>query len=202
LRRAIELAVPWQLVKGKRNRHKRPALTIELLPAISIHDLRHAIPRNYETYVYQNDFRYPQISRIELTGQDITITDRADRVQTFNIKWVKTYFGPHRAVFICTCGRGAIRLFAHYGTCACCHCHNAVYVSQRHDTEGRKRLTACKLRLELGSLPDINEPLAPKPKWKHRKTYQRLRSEIQALEAKTRQFKKPLEPRLFAYHVN
>jgi hypothetical protein len=29
---------------------------------------------------------------------------------------------------------------------------------------GRKRLAACKLRLELSSLPDINEALAPKPR--------------------------------------
>jgi hypothetical protein len=197
------MVVPWQLTKGKRNRHKRPALTIELLPATSIHDLRHAIPRDYATYTYQNDFRYPDIARIDLTGQDITITDRTDRVQRFGIKWIPTYFGPHRAVFLCTCGRGAIRLFAHYGTYACCHCHNAVYGCQRHDTEGRKRLRACKLRIEIGSLPNIAEPLALKPKWKHRKTYRRVRSEIQTLEAKakTRRFRKPLATQLFAYHV-
>jgi hypothetical protein len=191
------------LAKGKRQSHKRPALTIELLPSINIHDLRHAIPRNYATHTYTNEFRYPQIARIDLTGHNITITDHSDRVQRFGIKWVKTYFGPHRAVFICTCGRGAIKLFCHYGTYKCRWCHKAIYTSQRINSQGRKRLTACKLRLELGGLPDINEPLPLKPKWTRRRTYQRVRSEIQALEEKTksRVFKKPLATLLFAYHV-
>jgi hypothetical protein len=198
------LAVPWQLTKGKRQSHKRPALTIELLPSISIHDLRHAIPRNHSTYTYQNDFRYPHISRIDLTCQDIAITDRADRVQTFNIKWVKTYFGPHRAVFICTCGRGAIKLFCHYGTYKCRWCHRAIYSSQRNNSQGRKRLAAGKLRVQLGSLPNINEPLVPKGKWTHRKTYQRLRNQVQALEARAKQtpFRKPVDTGVFAYHLS
>ena len=86
----------------------------------------------------------------------------------------------------CTCGRGAIRLFAHHGTYKCRWCHRAIYTSQRNNSEGRKRLTACKLRLQLGGLPDINEPLPLKPKWTRRRTYQRLRNEIQALEAKAK----------------
>jgi hypothetical protein len=66
-----------------------------------------------------------------------------------------------------------------------------------------KRLAACKLRLELGGLPDINEPFPSKPKWTRRKTYQRIRNEIQALEAKakTRRFRKPIATQLFTYHV-
>ncbi len=56
---------------------------------------------------------------------------------------------------------------------------------------------ACKLRLELNSLPDINEPLAPKAKWRHHKTHQRLRSPVQALEAKAKQtpFRKSVNTR-------
>lgn len=194
---------PWQLAKGKRQKHKKPALTIELLPSISIHELRHAIPRDYSTHTYRNDFRYPHISRIVLTGQNITITDRADRVQTFNLKWVKTYFGPKRPVLLCSCGRGAIRLFAHYGTYKCRWCHRAIYSSQRNNAQGRKRLTASKLRLQLGSLPNINEPLAPKPKWTHRKTYQRLRNQVQALEIKAKQtpFRKSIDTSILAYHL-
>jgi hypothetical protein len=41
-----------------------------------------------------------------------------------------------------------------------------------------------------------------KPKWTRRKTYQRIRNEIQALEAKAkmRRFKKRLNAQLF-YHI-
>jgi hypothetical protein len=68
----------------------------------------------------------------------------------------------------------------------------------------RKRLAAAKLRLVLGGLPDICEPIPAKPKWTRRRTYQHIRNEIQALEAKakSRRFKKPLGSQLFAYHVS
>jgi len=78
-------------------------------------------------------------------------------------------------------GRGAIRLFARHGTYACAACHRAIYLSQRQDRLGRKRLTACKLRLELGGFPSINEALPKKAKWKHRKRYQRLRNQVERL---------------------
>jgi hypothetical protein len=78
-------------------------------------------------------------------------------------------------------------------------------ISTKTNQIGRKQLAACKLRLELGGLPDINEPIPPKPKWTRRKTYQRISKEIQALEAKTktktRRFRKPIATQLFAYHV-
>jgi hypothetical protein len=66
----------------------------------------------------------------------------------------------------------------------------------RNNQVGRKRFAACKLRLQLNSLPDVNEPLPPKSKWTRRRTYQRIRNEIQRLEAKTnaRRFRKPLSP--------
>jgi predicted nucleic acid-binding Zn ribbon protein len=43
-----------------------------------------------------------------------------------------------------------------------------------------------------------------KPKWTRHRTYQRIRNEIQALEATadTRRFRKPLSTQLFAYHVS
>jgi ABC transporter substrate binding protein len=44
----------------------------------------------------------------------------------------------------------------------------------------------------------------PKPKWTRRRTYQRIRNKIQALEAKakTRRFRKGLSTQFFAYHVS
>ena len=67
----------------------------------------------------------------------------------------------------------------------------------------RKRLSAAKLRLKLGSWPDIREPMPSKPKWTRRGIYQRIRNEIQALETKAKQtrFRKQIDIRTFAYHV-
>ena len=77
----------------------------------------------------------------------------------------------------------------------------AIYLSQRQDRLGRKRLTACRLRLELGGLPSINEALPKKAKWKHRKRYQRLRNQVERLEGpiKCYRFQKPIDTRVFAY---
>jgi hypothetical protein len=94
-------------------------------------------------------------------------------------------------------------VFGKYGSYACRHCQRALYASQKNNQVGRKRLQASKLRLDLGGLPDINESFPPKPKWIRRKTYQRMRSQIQTLEAKAkaRRFRKSLPTRLFAYHI-
>jgi hypothetical protein len=87
---------------------------------------------------------------------------------------------------------------------ACCHCQRALYLSQRQSSQGRKRLAAAKLRLkQLGSVPNINEPIAEKRKWKHGKRHQALCNQVQALEVKAKQtrFRKEIDIRTFGYHV-
>jgi len=88
-------------------------------------------------------------------------------------------------------------------TLACRHCHKAIYASQQLDSVTRKRLAASKLRLKLGGFPNINEPIAPKLKWKHHKTYYKTRKQLDKLEApiKAHRFKQPLSTQLFAYHI-
>jgi hypothetical protein len=201
--------MPPQLARAKRRRprHSEPRPTIERMWAININDLRHVIPRYADGICEPDTFglKYPQIARLRLSTFRLEVIDHFGRVQLFPIKWARTGFGRHRPILLCnSCGRGVIRLFFRYGTYACRHCHKALYASQKNNQIGRKRLAAAKLRLvELGGLPDINEPFPPKPKWTRRKTYQRIRNEIQALEAKakTQHFRKPLATQLFAYHV-
>ena len=147
---------------------------------------------------------YPGLVYLRLSASCLEIMGRNDYVQRFRIVWIRTGFGRHRPVLVCSsCGGGAIRLFGRYGSYACRFRHRALYASQKYDQNGRKRLKASKLRLDLGGLPDINEPFPPKPKWTRRRTYQRIRNEIQALEAKAKQtrFRKDIDIRTFAYHV-
>jgi len=173
------------------------------MPAININDLRQVIPR-YHGQVNELDvsLKYPNIARLRLFADHIEITGRNGYVQRFRIVWIRTGFGASRAILVCSCGYGAIRLFARYGTYACRHCHKAVYASQKCDQIGRKRLAACKLRLELGGWPDIREPLPPKAKWKHHRTYNKARKRLDNLEApiKAYRFKRLLSTQLFAYH--
>ena len=162
--------MPWQLRTARRPKRSEPRPTVELLPAISINDLRDVVPRDYSTIIYSNLVRYPQVRHIRLSYHSAEIVDHYGRVQVFGIKWIRTGFGVPRRIFVCSCGRGAVRLFARYGTFACKACHKALHLCQRQSSRGRKRLRACKLRLELGGLPDVNETLAPKVKWRHRRT--------------------------------
>jgi hypothetical protein len=202
------MSMPWQLrnAKRRRSRHSEPRPTIELMPAININELRHAIPR-YSNDIYEPDvfgLKYPQIARLRLSAFRLEIIDYSGCIQCFDIRWARTGFGRHRPILLCnSCGRGAIRLFARYGTYACRHCHRAAYASQKYDQNGRKRLAACKLRLELGGLPDINEPIAKKAKWKRQRTYKKTRKQLDQLEApiKRYRFRKPLRTQLFAYHL-
>src|SRR5262245_20427205 len=134
----------------------------------------------------------------------IKVTGRNGYVQRFRIVWIPTHFGKHRAILVCSSrAGGAIRLHGHYGNYACRFCHRAHYLSQKQKTASRKRLTAAKLRLSVGGLPDSREPLPAKAKWKHRKRHQSICNQIQALEAqanKTR-FRKQIDIRTFAYHA-
>jgi hypothetical protein len=200
--RQLEAALLRRRAVKKSDR--RP--TVELMPAININELRHAIPRAHgQTNEPDVSLKYPGLAYLRLSASALEIMGRNGHLQRFRIVWVPTYFGKHRAILACSsCGCGTTRLFDRYGNYACRHCHRALYASQQNDQFGRKRLTAAKLRLALGSVPDINEPMPPKPKWTRRRTYQHIRHEIQTLEAKAkpRRFRKPISTQLFAYHVS
>ena len=180
------MAMPWQLARAnrRRSRHSEPRPAVELMPAICIHDLRQAIPRNYGTNIYSNPFRYPQVRHMRLSYRSIEIIDHDARSQIFGIQWIPTYFGKHRAVFVCSsCRGGAIRLFGKDGNYACiersiCRKNKRPLVANASQ--------ACKLRLELGGWPDIHDLMPSRPKWTHRRTYQRIRHQIQALEAQAK----------------
>jgi hypothetical protein len=174
------------------------------MPSISINELRRVIPTRHGTYTQPDvSFKYPRILQLRLTIDSLEILDHFGRKQAFRIRWARTYFGRPRPIIECTCTRRAIKLFSKYGTYACRKCHGAVYTSQRQDSKGRKRFKAAKLRLELGGLPNNKEALPPKRKWAHRRRYQRLRSQVQALEGaiKPKRFRKPIDIRIFAYHL-
>jgi hypothetical protein len=132
------------------------------------------IPR-YHGEVIQPDvnLKYPDLAYMRLSTSTLEIMGRNGYVQRFPIAWIRTGFGKHRALLVCsTCRGGAIRLFGRYGSYACRHWQRALYASQKNNQVSRKRLQASKLRLDLGGLPDINESFPPKPKWIRRRTYQ------------------------------
>ena len=172
---------------------------IELMPSISIHEFRHAIPR------YHGPRRQPEISRSRLlAAYRVHAGRRTGHVQRFRIVWIRTGLGTNRAILVCSCGRGAIRLFARYGAYACKALSPRGPDVPAAEQSGPQ--TSPGLQAAAGSrrgLPDVNETIAPRATGKHRRAYQRLRGQVQALEKAigSRRFRRPLDMRVFAYHV-
>ena len=85
------MAMPPQLAKSKRRRprHSEPRPTIELMPHIDIHELRHAIPR-YHGQVNEPDvsFKYPDLAYLRLSTSCLEIRGRNGYVQRFRIVWI------------------------------------------------------------------------------------------------------------------
>ena len=78
--------MPWQLRNAKHGPKKsRP--TIELMPSISIHDLRHVIPR-YHGQVIEPDvsLKYPDLAYLRLSASTLEIMGRNGHVQRLDRK--------------------------------------------------------------------------------------------------------------------
>src|SRR5215510_10759714 len=104
------MVMPPQLAKANRRRlrHSEPRPTIELMPSISIHDLRHVIPR-YPGQVNEPDvsLKYPDLAYLRLSASCLEIMGRNGHVQRFRIVWIRTGLGRHRAILACSsCGCG------------------------------------------------------------------------------------------------
>jgi hypothetical protein len=110
--------MPWQLRVGLYEREPRPIA--ETLPHININELRHVIPR-YHGQINEPDmsFKYPDLAYLRLSTSCLEIMGRNGHIQRFRIVWIRTGFGAHRAILVCSCGYGAVRLFARYGAYAC-----------------------------------------------------------------------------------
>jgi hypothetical protein len=98
-------------------------------------------------------------------------------------EWTACHFGGSRPWFRCTatvngekCRRRVARLYLGASPVfACRHCHDLVFASQLESVGFRGLGRARKVRMRLGSAPDLFGPFPERPKGMHRKTYERLR---------------------------
>src|SRR5262245_14995688 len=170
--------MPPQLAASNRrhDRHSQRRKLVELTPNINIADLCRwkAFPQSHDkSHLLEAPFKYPFVKHLVISCEIIEVHHHSGYIQPILLRWIRTGFGRHRPVLTCRCGRSIRRLFFQYGSMACQDCHQLQYVSRQRDYNGRKRLSAAKLRLQLGSLSDIAEPLPAKPKWQRKKTYRR-----------------------------
>jgi hypothetical protein len=120
---------------------------LKCLTRINVNEL--SIPRDYQTYIADNiSLRYPEISGLRISAYMVEFHHN-HRIQTFELKWIRTGFGYPRAAFICDCGRPVISLYLHHTNIACRRCTNAIYASQACNQYQRPALTTHRIKQYL-----------------------------------------------------
>ncbi len=93
--------------------------------------------------------------------------------------WTRLPSGGKRPWFLCpSCGRRCGVLYAIGSRIICRKCGGLSYESQNEPMHFRAPRKAQKIRVRLGG--SVTEPFPSRPRYMHRRTYQRLRSQYEA----------------------
>jgi hypothetical protein len=100
--------------------------------------------------------------------------------QRVSITWTNCHFGGRRPWFTCSahtngryCGRRVAMLYLAGELFACRRCCALAYASQQKDPLVRNVSRSQKIRMRLGSSPDLFSPVPERPRGMWRRTYQR-----------------------------
>jgi hypothetical protein len=195
------MGMPIQLLRAFKPKRSQHAI-VELLPHIKAADLnRPGVFRQPGPHYFPF---VPFLQSLSVSPQGLHVAYRDGRNELIGVYWLRVGFG-FRPYLVCRCGRKGDRLFHNRAGLRCRFCCNAVYVSQTKDRRSRPLFQACKLRLELGTIPQTGQTLPARAKGKHRRRYHRLRTMIEDLEhkAKARRRFRPTQPnyKVLAYYV-
>jgi hypothetical protein len=94
-----------------------------------------------------------------------------------NYGGAQTYFGCPK------CGTRVKRLYIGSARFLCRHCLNLVFASSQERSMDRALRRMRKLRRRIGANTGLEEPIGPKPKGMHQRTYDRLFNQILDAEA-------------------
>jgi len=124
--------------------------------------------------------------------------------QLIRVSWTGVHLGGERPWFHCPhCKQRVAKLYNGLGGYFCRACvGNPLYASQSKSAQGRRHFQACKLRLLLNGEARLSAPFPERPRGMHRRTYQRLRRRLMALETslpKRWRHRHPDYPNLDAY---
>jgi hypothetical protein len=112
-------------------------------------------------------------------------TRGAELEQRVPIVSTKCHFGGFRHWFQCHCGRRAAKLYFLSGSLFQCRlCNHLGYRSQLENPTHRAITKAQRLRVRLGGVPNLLDPLPERPARMHRRTFHKLFNE--AAEAQER----------------
>ena len=95
--------------------------------------------------------------------------------------WTRLPSGGKRPWFLCpSCGRRCGVLYSIGSRIICRKCGGLSYESQNEPRHFRALRKALKIRGRLGGSADMTEPFPSRPRYMHRRTYQRLRRQYEA----------------------
>ena len=99
------------------------------------------------------------------------------------IDWRTNRYGGATPYFVCPhCQRSVWHIYLTGGHNVCRHCARLTYESRRSRTYDRLAETVHRLRADLGGEAGFDSIIATRPKGMHRRTYERTRERIHALE--------------------
>lgn len=153
--------------------------------ALDVRELyrRHVFDQPVGTEWRKCALTWPWLRAFRLDAASLELELRNGRRVTVPLIWTECGIF-NRYWLICPLCRRTVRLL--YGIderCACQHCAGLWRASRLKSAAGRKFLRARKIRLRLGGMPLLFTPFPPRPRYMHRKTYNRLRETALRLEA-------------------
>jgi hypothetical protein len=104
-----------------------------------------------------------------------------DVEQPTPVVWRPCRFGGRRPYFLCpgrSCGHHVSKLYGAGTYFLCRHCYRLAYGSQHENHYDRASRRANNIRMRLGGEPGLASQFPERPKGMHRRTYERLHSEV------------------------
>ena len=171
-------------------RNMRPKrLTVEKLGAdcIDVRVLHRARLFTGEAQRVRVGLRWPWLSAMFAYRYRLELRFGGDTYpQNVRVSWTPCRLGGERPWFHCPgCNRRIAKLYwgGEQLRYRCRQClGNPLYASQSKSSSGRRLYAAWKLRMRLASY-SVNDPMPKRPRGMHRRTYNRLRARLEALEA-------------------
>jgi hypothetical protein len=169
-----------------RHNEVRP-LTVEELAhnSIDVRDLNRKGLLKDRIVTFRPMLRWPEVKSVRADRYEIQVNFwNIVTPQYIDLSWTPCHFGSERPWMRCpNCRKRVARLFEGMGGYFCRACvGNPVYESQLRNAKARLYLRAYRLRERIGGGRPVIDPIRERPYRMWRKTYDRIRAEVELLE--------------------
>jgi hypothetical protein len=174
-----------------RRYHLNAKDTVDSSDSIDIHYLRRIsalVPGTSMTLTWSKNGRERASVEGKVTEEGLNLSYRTNGERicyVVSIVYTSCHYGGTRPWLKCPkCDRRVGKIHLNGIMFLCRHCYNLAYESQQTNNVNRSLRKAKLMRKRIGGSLSIFEPIPLKPKGMHRKTYWRIREEIEIAELK------------------